>query len=883
MVRDLTGGPEADGPWDSRRPIRYTPTVTGQPSPLAEDRPGFEFDGPFPLAHRRPAARALPPPRNADTSPSASPSPPPRRPGSGTPSPRSRASSHAEWTRLLGAHRAEPRETAGQRFRANLHFRGWGMRVALPIASMTAVGVAVVVIAGANSGAGTAAPPSTATTLGYPPATLAGRDFAAASSSRGVTLQLGRMAADGPEVVAVGAETGTLVPRAEFFISHNGGTTWSLAPESGPDGGAPPPGHAPSLIAGGAGGWVAVGTDSIWTSANGASWTLRSTAGLPGATVLRRTASGFIAAGGDEVYLSATGATWRRVPGPPGALTLRYAAASGGQIVLAGAVPGGAPGNGGTGGMSGAWLSTDGGRTWMPVPVPRGHGASGQISGVAAIPGGFVLVRPSRSGGKPAAAVYRSVDGAAWTYTATLRGVTPEQLNGGPAGAILAAAGPAGGTTAFTSPDGVAWQRVALDGAAITGTAPAPGGAVLTTAGADGPRLEAIGADGSVMATRMAAVPGALQPQLAVTAVAAHDSEQVAVGSANGFPAVWTSTDGGTDWDRAFGSRQSVFRRPGSQQLTSVAYGPRGWLAVGGVTGGAVQHPIVVGSVDGRVWTTVDSEPPFITEGLVITQVAAGPSGYVIVGYQQHPGGGTSAAAWWSAGLAGWRRIPSGILDAADGVTGDRQMLAVASLASTPSATATATPSATGIATPSGAGSPGFVAVGRQGGSPAVWLSRDGQNWTVSALRLPPAAARAVLLHVAAANGTVVATGMIQTPQGALAPFAARSADGGVTWTQSMLPVPRGTATVTALAGAPGNFTATGSYGTTPGNQSVVIWTSADGTTWTAATPGGVGMSGPGISAITALTVSGTTLTGVGFTATPATQSPLFWQAPLRP
>jgi len=626
------------------------------------------------------------------------------------------------------------------------------------------------------------------------------------------------------------------------------------------------------LIAGGAGGWVAIGSDSIWTSINGASWTLRSTDGLPGVTVLRRTASGFIAAGADAVYLSATGASWRRLPAPPGALTLRYAAASGNQIVLVGTVPdGGGPGSGGpgsgvAGGVSGAWLSADGGRTWTPVPVPRGHGTTGQIAGVAAVPGGFVLVRPSRQAGRPAAAIYRSADGATWAYTATLHGVAPHQLNGGPDGAILTGAGAAGRITAFTSSDGVAWHRVTLDAAAVVGTAPAPGGAVLTTAGGDGPKLEAIGADGVVMATRMAAVPGALQPQLAVTAVAAHDSEQVAVGSANGFPAVWTSTDGGTNWDRAIGIRQSVFRRPGSQQLTSVAYGPQGWIAVGGVTSGAVQHPIVVGSADGRVWSTLDAEPSFLADGLVTTQVAAGPSGYVIVGYQQHPGGGTSAAAWWSPSLVGWRRLPTGILDAADGVTGDRQMLAV-----------TAQVSAVGT------GPSGFVAVGRQGGSPAVWLSRDGQHWTVSALRLPPAAARAVLLHVAAANATVVATGMIQTPQGALAPFAARSADGGATWTQSMLPVPRGTATVTALAAAPGNFTATGSFGTTPGNQSVVIWTSADGITWTAATPGGAGLSGPGISAITALTVSGTTLTGVGFTATPATQSPLFWQAPLRP
>jgi hypothetical protein len=254
---------------------------------------------------------------------------------------------------VLRVHRAEPRESPYRRFRANLHFRGWGTRVALPIASMTAVGVAVVVIAGANSGAGTPAPPGTATVLGYPPATLASGFFPAAVSSRGITLQLSRVASDGPEVVALGAESGALVPRAEFFISHNAGTTWSLAAESGPDGGAPPPGHAPRLIAGGPGGWVALGPDSVWTSSTGSAWTLRSQAGLPGVTVLRRTAAGFLAAGRGAVYLSASGTSWKRLPGPAGSLAIRSAAVIGNRVLLVGDVAGTTAG--------GVWLSTDGG------------------------------------------------------------------------------------------------------------------------------------------------------------------------------------------------------------------------------------------------------------------------------------------------------------------------------------------------------------------------------------------------------------------------------------------------------------------------------------------------------------------------------------------
>jgi hypothetical protein len=61
-----------------------------------------------------------------------------------------------------------------------------------------------------------------------------------------------------------------------------------------------------------------------------------------------------------------------------------------------------------------------------------------------------------------------------------------------------------------------------------------------------------------------------------------------------------------------------------------------------------------------------------------------------------------------------------------------------------------------------------------------------------------------------------------------------------------------------------------------------VVWTSADGSAWQAATPAGEGLAGPGIQAITALSASGGTLTGVGFTALPVGEEPVFWQSPVR-
>jgi hypothetical protein len=339
--------------------------------------------------------------------------------------------------------------------------------------------------------------------------------------------------------------------------------------------------------------------------------------------------------------------------------------------------------------------------------------------------------------------------------------------------------------------------------------------------------------------------------------VAAQGSAQVAVGSANGYPAAWMSTDGGSTWSRGTGETPAVLGRPGQQQLTSVSDGSAGWLAVGGVSSGAPQHPVVIASADGHTWGAVDTEPAFGPSGLFPQQVAASGKGYVIVGYQRTAQGQTIAAAWWSAGLSGWRRATDATAGALDG-PGNRQMLAVSATAD------------------------GFTGVGLFGTNPAVWTSADGKQWRGLSLPLPPGATKAVLLHVAARGRTVVAAGMKQTTSGALAPFAARSADGGQTWTETQLPVPSGVAQVTALAAAGGTFTATGSFGTSPGHQDVVVWTSSDGVTWKATTPAGQGLAGPGIQAITGLTVSGTTLTGVGFTASPSSEQPLFWQSPIR-
>jgi hypothetical protein len=484
-----------------------------------------------------------------------------------------------------------------------------------------------------------------------------------------------------------------------------------------------------------------------------------------------------------------------------------------------------------------------------------------QIIGEAAAADGFILLRPAIAGGQPAVDVYLSPNGSAWTFRATLTtpvGFAAEVVNGGQDGAVVS--GRAGRVlTVFASADGASWHQTgAFANAAsevVSGVTRAAGGTVVvagTTARSPDsrqPLITLLGPRGGPVRVDVAAIPGASDPELAVSGIAAGASTLVAVGSANGYPAAWTSGNGGSSWARAIGQTPATLGRPGDQRLTGVTYGPAGWLAVGGVIRGAAQHPVVVASADGRTWQAADGERAFRGTGLFTEQAAAGPAGYVIVGYQV-TSGRTSAAAWWSAGLTGWHR--------AGGVSSGDQMLAV-----------TATPR-------------GFVAVGWHGGRPSAWTSPGGQAWTRVDLPLPAGVTRAVLQHVASNGPAVVAVGTVLTTAGEERPFAASSSDGGASWTEAALPVPLGRAFVTALAASGHGFTATGTFGRTQGHQDVVVWTSATGSSWQAVTPAGVGLTGPGIQAITSLTEVGTTLTGVGFTASPAGEEPTFWQSPIR-
>jgi hypothetical protein len=356
-----------------------------------------------------------------------------------------------------------------------------------------------------------------------------------------------------------------------------------------------------------------------------------------------------------------------------------------------------------------------------------------------------------------------------------------------------------------------------------------------------------------------------------LAAIGASAATEVAVGSANGGPAVWVSADGGGAWTRAVLGGPASLTRAGTGQLAWVAHGAAGWLAVGTTLNGK-GGPLVATSPDALTWTVARglAGPAAGNAGnAVMTAVAAGPAGYVIVGHQAAArAGAAAAAAWYAPGLSGWQRAvisPPG---------GAAQLMNAA--------TATAR---------------GFAAVGATGTRPAVWLSAAGRTWQQVQLPQPSGAVRAALDYVAANGTAIVAAGTEFSATGTSRPFAEVSADAGRTWKLVPLPVPDigpGTGTtVTALTAAGGGFTAAGTYLTAAGPE-VVIWTlppgsPVDGTAWTAVTPQGTGLASPTTeNAITALTADGATLTGVGFTAaltgsgSSGAQRPTLWQSPIR-
>ncbi len=717
----------------------------------------------------------------------------------------------------VAERRPEPDVPGSRRLAAARRLTGRRAAVAVPAFALAVVtALALVLVAGrsphpARSTADQRVPSSPALVAGpfggYP-----------GQQDRGVLATITRIVGYGNTMVTTGAQVSGGVVRQQFLVSADGGASWRLAPVHGPGGSQAPLGYAATRLAGGPAGWLATGPQAIWTSRDGRSWTLAAAHGITPSLsgdqvyVLTATASGFLAAGQGQgpggtaqavIWTSPDGVTWQRMTAAQAGLgqdvaSISYAATSGDDTVISGTLRDGA---------WGTWLSTDGGSAWTPVSIPAGHGAENTISGLGSDGSGLIAVRPGTAGD---AIAYFSPNGQTWQYAATIGaagGFGPDVVKGSGYGFVVTGTNSAGDYLAYASAgDGATWLPTgSLGSKASYASAPAAtvgrGGIVIAAGSAaaakTGQRAVLLRATtaGSVRPVSLASTPGAVAPEVAVNSLAVADGQQIAVGSADGYPAIWRKTAGGS-WSLV-SSLPLVSARPGMTALTSVTHGPAGWLAVGA-------HGVAFTSANGVTWRPASAT---LTAGLasaVDVAAAANSDGYAIVGKVIDPDGSCSADVWYSDELTSWTHAHD-----VNDVTGSSQVLAVAG------------------------GPEGFISAGSHNGQPAVWTASDGPAWTTIVLPLPSGATSGVLQQIAISGNRVVALGQ-QVVAGVTRPLAELSTDGGATFT----PVPFGPSglepTVTALTADAGGFTAAVQTGT----QST-IWTSPDGATWAQAPAGG--------------------------------------------
>jgi hypothetical protein len=311
-----------------------------------------------------------------------------------------------------------------------------------------------------------------------------------------------------------------------------------------------------------------------------------------------------------------------------------------------------------------------------------------------------------------------------------------------------------------------------------------------------------------------------------VAAMWSAASTTMAVGFADGHPAVWRRAAGGT-WSLV----STAILGGLTGHLTSVAQGASGWIAVGSVSENGTVEPTVFSSADGVTWQPMTALTALAGRDAQFLGVAAGPGGYLVVGKQQ-TGTQSYAAMWWSGDLKNW-------------VSGN------------------ASPSPGSFAAAAATVEDGFVAVGSENNCHTIWTSVDGQHWTAHDLAKPSGATTATLRSVAVGQGgRFVAAGYATNSAGDL-PIVVTSADGGADVTQVVLSSPGGPASVTAVTATSDGYVAVGLAGA--GNaQHAVTWTSPDGLTWSQGAP----LQAAGTSEITALATTTTPGTPPAVTGT---------------
>jgi len=311
--------------------------------------------------------------------------------------------------------------------------------------------------------------------------------------------------------------------------------------------------------------------------------------------------------------------------------------------------------------------------SWSRVQLdspPGGDGPSILVAG----PDRLVAV----GDGEPATA-WTSADGATWTRTPSedLDGADISDITSGGPGFIAAGSdGPEGGNgkdTIWTSRDGISWNRLPDDpvfGDTLFISAVAPGGpgqvAVGSWMGAwyssDGVTWERA----SVPPVPPEIYPGddGSTPQIYLTDVVDRGDRLVATGwgmlASDGnldhpVVVVWTSRDG-RSWT-AVPVPADVF--PQDSSISDITAGPGGFVAVGEIPVGEVSTPAIWSSPDGREWRLQRPGP----DGLQLSSVAAGDGGYVAVGTTMECAtdcASREAVVMTSVDGETWVRVPSG-------------------------------------------------------------------------------------------------------------------------------------------------------------------------------------------------------------------------------
>jgi len=671
--------------------------------------------------------------------------------------------------------------------------------------------------------------------------------------SRAVFQTISRIVATGNTMVTTGMQVTGGVARQQFFVSPDAGRTWRLAPVQLPGGGQPPLGYPATRIAGGPRGWVAVGPNALWTSPNGLSWTLAATHGItpqqPGdsVNVITSTPGGFLAGGNQQtssgpqgvIWISRDGVTWQRLTAAQLGLTtggviphtIDFATSRGAATVI-------------SDGQAGVWLGTDSGSTWTPVTVPLDHGAQNSISGLSFDGSGLIAVRPGlTAAGAPGGVAYFSPDGQAWHYAGTIGaagGWSPDAVKGSDYGFVVTGHTRNQYVAYASTGTGTTWRPTGplgdlSSGPDFTATA-GPGGTVVAVGNTNrtrtGQQALIIRADtaGKLQPVSLAAIQGGMIPEVAVNGTAVAGGVQIAVGSANGYPAVWRRAAGGS-WTLV-SPLSLASADPALAGLSAVTHGSAGWLAVG-------PGPFVLTSADGMTWRSAGAITHDLA-GVSAVQAASGPRGYVIAGKVVQPDGSCLADVWWSPDLASWTKAHD-----VNETSGSSQVLTVA------------------------AGPSGFVSAGSYENQPAVWTTPDGRAWTTVRLPAPAGASAGVIQQVAIDGSHVVALGQ-QTTADRIRPLAELSADGGQTWQVVPFSAPGPGISFTALTAGSGGFTAALQFSPAGAAPGAAVWTSADGASWTRSAVSG--LTGGGSHDLSALAPSGSAVTGIDSVQTQAGQ-----------